>query len=419
MNLIKIARRAPKATTAAVAMIAAAVIIPAALFAWGPSRPTYTIEVPADHVTFNSITNNPSHGDERDFVQVREATAANETYVNSIGLTAGHEYVVSIYYHNNAASNLNASGVGVAQGAYVKTQIPAVVANGGSGTALNGYVGASNSNPTEVYDDVTFTNNSGGDMALRFVPGSATIHSFGAVNGLAMGDSIATTGTPLGYDSLNGTLPGCNQYAGFVTFRVKAEQPNFTISKQVHKTGVAGWKETDAVNPGESVDFLITYKNTGTTDQSDVTIEDVLPAGLTYTPGTTFLANNTNPNGIKVSDNVTKGGINIGNYGAGAMAYVKFAATVAANDSLATCGVNTLTNTATGKTNNGSKADTAAVTVTKTCTSTTPTNPTTPTAPKQLPVTGAADDTIAFLGLGTLITTIGYYIASRRMTIGQ
>jgi uncharacterized repeat protein (TIGR01451 family) len=401
-----------KKLSALLAMIAAAVIVPAALLAWGPSRPTYTVEVPADHVTFNSITNNPSQGDERNFVQVRDANAGNETYADSISLTAGHEYVVFVYFHNNAASNLHLN----ATGSYVKAQIPAVVSNGSTGTKAVGYVGANNASPLEVWDDISFSNTTGGDIALSYVSGSATIYSFGTVNGQTMSNNIVTTGAAIGYNALDGVVPGCNEYAGYVTFRVKADQPNFTITKQVHKTGVTGWKETEAVNPGDSVDYLITYKNTGTTTQNDVIISDTLPKGVSYTVGSTYVANSTNPNGLKVSDNITKGGINIGSYAAGAAAYVKFSATVVTNDALPTCGSNTLINSAKAQTGNGSKEDTAVVTVTKTCT-TPPVTP--PVTPPELPTTGAGEDIVSFLGLGSIVTSLGYYIASRRTVLGR
>ena len=72
-NVLHLLRNAPKRTSAVIAVVAAVVAVPAMLLAWGPTRPTYTIEHPADHVTFNSITNNPNiGGDERDFVGIRE-----------------------------------------------------------------------------------------------------------------------------------------------------------------------------------------------------------------------------------------------------------------------------------------------------------------------------------------------------------
>ena len=392
-----------KKLTALIAIIASAIIIPATLFAWGPSRPTYTIANPADHVTFNSITDNPSHGDERNFVQVRDANSGNETYADSISLTTGHEYVVYVYYHNNAASNLNASGVGIANGAYVQAQIPAVVTNGNTDTKAVGYVGAVNANPGVVWDDISFSNTTGGDIALRYVPGSATIHNFGATNGQTMSDNIITTGASLGYNALDGVVPGCNEYAGYVTFRVVADQPNFTISKEVRIAGSTTWSKNVAATAGNTIEYRIQYINTGTTSQNNVVISDVLPAHLSYVTGSTTLKNASNPNGKSVSDNLTKGGINIGDYTSGSNAYIKFSATVDSNSAL-DCGTNTMTNTATAETNNGSKQDTAVVTVIRTCTVT----------PPELPHTGPSENILGLLGLGALVTSIGYYRASRR-----
>ncbi|OIP86002.1 hypothetical protein COV88_02760 [Candidatus Saccharibacteria bacterium CG11_big_fil_rev_8_21_14_0_20_41_19] len=393
-----------KKLTAILSMVAAAIIIPAALFAWGPSRPTYTIANPADHVTFNSIIDNPSHGDERNFVQVREATASNTAYADSISLISGHEYVVYVYYHNNAATNLNASGVGVAHGAYVQAQIPAVVVKGSTDVKAVGYVGAINANPGVVWDDISFSNTTGGDIALRFVPGSATIHNFGATNGQALSDNIITTGANLGFDSLNGDLPGCEHFAGYVTFRVKADQPNFTISKEVRIAGSTTWSKSVVAKAGDNLEYRIQYINSGTTDQNNVVIKDVLPANISYTAGSTTIKNASNPTGKTISDNLTLGGINIGNYTAGSNAFVKFNAKVAGVNALI-CGTNTLTNTAEAQTNNGSKSDSAIVTVTKQCQNV-----------PELPHTGASENILAFLGLGAMTTAAGYYLASRRVT---
>jgi uncharacterized repeat protein (TIGR01451 family)/LPXTG-motif cell wall-anchored protein len=402
-KLFSLVKHSPKRIAAVLTMIALAVIVPATLFAWGPDRPTYTIANPADHITFNSITDNPSHGDERNFVQVREANAGNETYDDSISLAVGHEYVVYVYFHNNAASNLNL----VANGSYVRAEIPAVVSNGASDVKAVGYVGASNATPNIVWDDISFANTTGGDIALRFVPGSTTIHSFGAVNGQTMSDSIVTTGASIGYNALDGNVPGCNEYAGYVTFRVKADQPNFTIEKEVRIAGTETWSDSVSAKAGDTIEYIIGYTNTGTTTQNDVVISDILPAHVSYVKGSTTLKNANYPSGKTVSDNLTKGGINIGSYTAGSNAYVKFKAIVDGSSKL-DCGTNKLTNTANAETNNGTKSDTAVVIVKKTC-----------TTPNELPKTGAGDSIIAILGLGATVTSAGYYIASRRALLNR
>jgi len=155
---------------------------------------------------------------------------------------------------------------------------------------------------------------------------------------------------------------------------------------------------------------------------------------MSYVSGSTTLKNASNPNGKSVSDNLTTSGINIGNYTAGSNAYVKFIAKVNSESNL-TCGMNTLTNTAVAETNNGSKQDTAVVKVNKECKPkeckpgipegdarcNTPKEckPGIPEGdkrctPEKLPETGAGENILAALGLGALVTSIGYYVASRR-----
>lgn len=390
-------RRTPKQLRLFIAIIAAAIIVPASLYAWGPSRQTFTTAAPADYVTFNSITDNPAHGDERNFMQVKEASAANSTYADSIALTPGKEYMVFIYYHNNAAANLNL----VATGSYAKAQIPAVVANGSTGTKAVGYVGASNATPREVWDDIAFSNTSGGDIALRYVPGSAHIYNQGATNGAVLSDNIVTSGATLGYDSLNGNIPGCSQYAGYVTFKVKADQPNFLVEKHVRLAGTTAWSKSVNAKVGDSVEYQVQYKNTGTTTQNNVILKDTMPSSIVYTAGSSYLKNATHTTPANVSDNiVTAGGLNIGNYSSDANAFVKLSAKVA--DKGLVCGTNTLTNKVTAETANGIKSDTANVVVVKNCT------------PGELPKTGPESAILSALGLGTLGMTASYYIASRR-----
>lgn len=391
-----------KTTIVTAAVTAFAVVaVPASVFAWGPNRPTFTIQQPASYVTFNSITNNPSHGDERNFMQVRDKDARNETYTDEIALTGGKEYVVYVYYHNNAASNLNASGKGIAQGAYTRAEVPAVVKNGAT-TKAAAYVGASNAQPTNVYDDIAFKNMTGGDISLRYVPGSTTIHNFGSTNGATLPDTIlGGSGVKLGYNALDGTLPGCNEYAGYVTFRVKADQPNFTFKKDVRLSGTSQWQDSITAKPGDKVDYQLSYQNTGSILQSGVTIKDTLPAGVTYIPGTTSLVNKSNPNGLNIGDNLAKNGINIGNYNPSSTAAITYSATVDGKD------CTTLTNRATVATPNGGREDTASVTVGKE-------NCTVPTTPESLPTTGPAEVIAGFIGLAAVTVGVVYYYKSRR-----
>lgn len=445
-TLLNALRHAPKRASALVAMIAAAVIVPAALFAWGPERPTYTVERPADHITFNSITNNPHIGDERNFVGIREA-GTNNLWSDNMTVQNGKEYTVRMYVHNNAAENLNL----VAENVTAKFNLPT---NTAKSIQVNGFLSASNASPREVYDHATF--NSTQDFNLAYQAGSLKFENnvFGP-NGVALPESIFTsTGAKLGYDKLDGKIPGCFKFDGYVTFKVKAQvaqTANFTVDKQVRKAGTTGWNKSIDAKTGDKLEYLVTYKNVGQAPQDGVTVKDTLPAGITYNPGTTYVANTTNPNGLKVSDNIVAStGLNIGNYNGGANAYVKFEATVAANDKLPTCGANTLTNKVRVETQYGWKESTADVKVNKVCVqkpneiqvcelatkkiitikesdfnsskhsknmkdcAVAPVTPVTPVTPAELPKTGAAETILSVFGLGSLIAAASYYVASRR-----
>lgn len=366
-TIVRALKNAPK-RSGVIAMALAAVVVPATLFAWGPaSRPTFTYDKPADYVTFNSMTGTPHYGDERNFVRVKEATGANNTYKDNFELQPGKEYTAMVYYHNNAKSSLNQSGVGVAKDTTMRIQMPGVVKNG-QDARITGLVTASNANPATVWDEA-YGKASKGDVALRYVQNSATIYSNGAVDGKKLPNELFTTGTKLGYNQLDGVLPGCNEYAGYVTFNFKVDQPNFEIAKTVSMAGTNQYAETVAAKPGDEVEYKIQYKNTGTTQQDNVFIIDELPKGVEYVEGSTHVANQkTDGQWARINeDTVVNRGISVGSYAPGANAYVKFKAKVVANDKLEKCGVNTIVNKAIASTDNGTRNDTATVTVTKTC----------------------------------------------------
>ncbi|MDB5160397.1 MAG: exported protein of unknown function [Candidatus Saccharibacteria bacterium] len=440
-KLTSLIRRAPKRFSAVVAIIAAAIIVPVAVHAYGPERATFTYASPAPYVTFNSITDNPKVGDERSFVRVKEDSAST-TYGKDVTLQPGKTYDVEVYYHNNAASNLNASGVGIAKDVSLRMQMPASIAASASDT-VDGFINSSNANPTSVWDSANLKNGSTGAVALRYVPNSAVVTSNGAVNGAHLPDAFLTTGTPLGYDALNGTLPGCNQYAGYVTYKFTVVQPNFTVEKTVSVDGGKTYTKSGTTTPGATVIYKVAYTNTGSTQQDNVTLSDKLPAGVTYVAGSSLIENSKTAGAYqKTSDGITTTGLNIGSYApAGGNAFFKFSATAPADAALK-CGVNTFTNTARATTSGGYKESTADITINKTCapgtinvcqlSTKTIVNikesdfdsskysknlddcKTPPVTPPELPHTGMSENIVAIVGLGALIASIAYYVASRR-----
>ena len=347
--------------------ILAAVIAPVAVMAWGPARPSFTIEKPADYITFNSITNNPViGGDEKDFVGIREV-GSNAKWTNNMKVQNGKEYYVRMYVHNNAASNLNL----VAENVVAKLNVPTTTAKN---VTVQGQISASNAKPNTVWDEATFSSDN--DFNLAYVAGSALFENNG-MGTTKLPDSIVNnTGATLGYSKLDGKIPGCFQYAGYVTVKVKAqvnqpqEKTDIDLAKTVrNKTnGEKTWTETVSAKGGDTVQFQIHAKNTGSAGIQNLVIRDILPKGLNYVAGSTKLYNTSNPKGLKVSDNIIQNsGINIGTYQANGDAYVRFDATVAAEKDLPVCGENTLTNIAQASDQKIVKNDTASVRITKKC----------------------------------------------------
>lgn len=367
-KLTSLIRRAPKRFSGAIAILAAAIIVPAVALAWGPDRPVYTVANPADHITFNSIKDNPNVGDERNFVVVKDAANTNDGgWQDNVTVQPGKEYLVRVYVHNNAASSLNLTAI--------NTRVMASVPNTtGKNVSISGFVTADNATPNKIWDDIHF--NSGSDFNLTYVPGSAEIYNNGYAAGGAgksLSDNIVTsTGALIGYNGPDGKVPGCFQYANYVYFKVKPQFPKeeFTVAKDVRKDGATSFVESVDAKAGDKLNYRITYKNTGNVQANNVILKDKLPAGISYVPGSVKILNANNLGGayVKDGDNLFSSGINIGSYTAGSNAYVTFNATVNKNDDLPKCGPNTLVNTASAQpAGQGSKEDTANAVVDKTC----------------------------------------------------
>lgn len=364
-KLTSLIRRAPKRFSAAVIMVAAAVIVPAVVFAWGPDRPTFTVEKPATYNTFNSITNNPDYGDERNFVRIKDASDMGPgNWKDEINVTADKEYLVQMYVHNNAADNLNK----VAENVKVMANVPN---NTAKQIQIDGFVTSSNAQPNKIWDQAIFKSSQ--DFNLTYVPGSAVLYNnvFGKT-GAQLSDNIVTSnGAMIGYDKLDGKIPGCFKYSGYVSFKVKAKVGgtlNFTTNKLVSKHGANKWVDDYKAQPGETVDYLLEYRNVGSTRQDNVVMRDTLPANMTYVNNSTVLGNSKHPGGAPVSDNnLTKAsGINIGSYDSNGNAWVIFSAKVADKDKLP-CGPSKLVNKVHTSSGGYFKEDTANVTVDREC----------------------------------------------------
>lgn len=339
------------------------VVLPVTIYAWGDSdggRPSYSLQqinegVLGDKITFNSITIADSdyawykntYGKtmptgflthEKNYVGAREDTGINAGKENlwagnDITVEDGKTYIVRMYVHNNNPNGWDA----VAENTRVRFSIPYASSKT---VKVNGFITSDNASPEEYVDYVNF--NSDHAFHLEYVSGSAFIENNGKVGGSKLDDTIVnnTTGVLIGYDALDGRIPGCYQYSNYIGIRVKVVFDNeFFGENKVRIVGNSdkSWHDSVEAEIGDKVEFQFQYKNTCRETHSDVMIRNVLPESLRYVEGSTKLYNSNHPDGGQiVSDDIIEGGINIGSYTGyssstandGANAYIRITAEV-------------------------------------------------------------------------------------------
>lgn len=364
-------------------LMALATVLPqGAVFAasevWGPqNRPTYTWAKPADHPTFNSMTDNPSMGNERNFVRIREA-GTGSTFLDKVEVVAGKKYEVNIYIHNNASASLNANGQGMAKDVRLSTSSPERLKPGDSGV-VKATITASNTDPKVVWDSAFLVAKQA--VFMRYVPNSARIYNGGTANGTALNaqELFSDAGTKLAYN-LNdwGSIPGCNEFAGYVSYELMADAPAFSSEKLVSVPGANNFADNITAKLGDVLEFKIIYKNTGTTAQNSVTLYDKLPKELEFVPKTTKLVRSDGKKYNLTDDLFGKGAV-IGNYAAGESAEVTYQAKLVGEAKNLVCGDNTFYNLSSAATANGTINDKVRIVVKREC------------APSEIPETGPAE----------------------------
>ena len=340
-------------------------------FAWGDNsesgkgRPSYTIEeinegaigaTPQSdgedyknspnypgQIIFNTISDS-TIGDEKNFVGAREvnlredgraesATPDTKWKGNDITVEDGKYYIIRLFVHNNNPNGYDA----VAENTHVSFSIP-----GTSGTQVqvNGFIDSSNATPSEYWDYVNFNSPDSTPFHLEYLYGSALLENNGiGLGGLTLSDDVVKAksgGVMIGYDALDGRVPGCYQYDNYVTVIVKAVfDTDFTVETKVRiaDSGDKTWLDSADAKVGDKVEFRIGYRNTSDKQQDNVTIKDILPANLKYVEGTTVLKNSSYENGaVADHDYLVTTGTKIGSYGPDANAYIYFIAEVVDDD---------------------------------------------------------------------------------------
>lgn len=410
---------------------------PSQVNAWGDNtangRPSYTIEdinagKLGDKIVFNSISNSKI-GDEKNFVGASERCVTFigglgkdkicddvKWYNNTIEVSNGGVYTVRLYVHNNSPKGMDA----IAKGVKTTFAIPTTVAKSHN---IVGYIDSENADITRYWDEVEFKSNE--EFYIEYIEGSAKYENAKGI--VSLPDSVILEGgAKIGYESLNGEIPGCYEYDGVVTIDVKVVNAQSTKVKQtVRVKGTKDWADTTDAKVGDEIEYNIYFQNNSNVQVNDVMIRDVLPENVEYVKGSTKIYSTVHPNWANIAeDDITTSGINIGSYLPKGDAHIRFTAKVV-NKSLSDCGaIDQLVNWASSTVNGQVAKDNTVVRVQaaecapaptptpkpeKTC----KTNPEMEGC-KKLPDTGASDILPVALGAGAITTALIYYIASRK-----
>ncbi|MDR0979825.1 MAG: hypothetical protein LBM12_01565 [Candidatus Nomurabacteria bacterium] len=234
---IKTAKNALLELAFAFASVAMALLIGTSVSADGPSfgpvgasRPTYTVEHPAAVATWNSITDRTNlpavaNGDERNFVWVREYGVGE--YQDQLAVKGDKQYEVMMYYHNNAGSNMNNADPehAIMFRARAKASFPAELAAQEVGI-IRGELEADNA--TAVWDEAWIISDE--EITLEYVAGSAKLYNNSTKmsnptgSGRILPSSLfSTAGTLIGWHDLDGVLPGCTQYSGWIRYVIQTD----------------------------------------------------------------------------------------------------------------------------------------------------------------------------------------------------
>ena len=410
-----------KAVLGAALAVTAAGLVSNSVMAWGDSnngRQSYSIDdinagKLGDTITLNSIWNSKI-GDEKNFVGAKVAgQTVDEWNADEITVKDGETYTIRLYVHNNSPKGMDK----IAEGVKATFSIPTTVSNK---LTIVGYLDSSNANPKRYWDEIVFKSDK--NFYLEYVDGSAKYTN--AIGEFKLSNDVIISGAMLGYEQMDGKIPGCYQYDGVVTINVKAhESVAAKVSKTVRIKGTKTWNEVVDAKVGDEVEYQIEYVNLLSDEVANVMIRDVLPSNVEYVQNSTYLYNSNYKNGVLLKDNtVTTTGINIGAYSAKGNAYVRFTGKVV--DKNMACGSNQLVNWASATINEVVYKDDASVLVEKVCKDepkepeTCITNPNLPGC-KTIPETGAGMIITGTIGAGSVTTALGYYIASRKKLMNK
>ncbi len=311
------------------------------LFAAGLILGNFVLVKPAHSTApqFNFFPNDPK--------TLRIANSTQRTdWQTKVNAKEGDTISFLFYYHNGVENT-------VAKNTHLRVDLPR---NPRTRFTITGFLWADNTSQV-VTDTVELTTNK--KLILKYISHSTKWYPNRAQKPKPLYDGITST------KGVNiGDIKGCWPYAGYVVFQarlVSPPKPKLALAKKVANAtlnqGTYKWRKKVSAKKGNTVAFNLFLYNPGNALLKNILVQDKLPAGLVYVPGSTWLYQNNKK--TKLKDGITAKGITIHSLAPGIEkgVYIVFQAKVKTGQQKA------LTNTATATAGNLRARDSAYINI--------------------------------------------------------
>ena len=261
-----------------------------------------------------------------DYEMLQVAKTNGGTWSDPVAAQVGERISYSFYYHNGMLDT-------TAHNTTLRVDLPTI-----TGTTLEAKSWLWSNETAPISDTVVngqtvglsgATINAATPARVEYVPGSTNWYPNGTSVPTHLPDGITNGGMNIG------DIQGCWPFAGFVTFMVDIKEPTQLImdKKVAHPGTTEDWQKMISANPGDGIAYFLGIQNNGTTTATQVSVKDLLPTYMTYTPGTTYLYTNEHPEGIKQADTLFSSGIGISDIapGPGNVVYLTYKTKIDSN----------------------------------------------------------------------------------------
>lgn len=289
-----------------------------------------------NRIILNSISDGKDdggyNGNEKKFMLVQEVNESTDNAWQSgtIEVEDQKEYLLRIYVHNDNPGGRDA----VAEGVMIDFSIPW---KSSKEIRVWGRIFAENTRPKEYEDSILFTSNwHPFHLEYDYEPIKLYNSGIGKNDGYSLGHKDLFMQTYIGYDSLDGLLPGGDEFSTNIILKAKVVfDDSFIIDYQVTPFSNSDeWKDETIARVDDKLTCRIRFKNIGDETQHNVMATVILPKNLHYIY---FSSTGSELDDIYRPLNLDSSlpigdPVDIGDYAPGAVATIHFTVEIVDND---------------------------------------------------------------------------------------